>query len=156
MGRGTVATVLLLALPVALATGPAAAAPVETFTVVDQGLSHTAIFSDNICGPRANTTTFTAKASVTHLTARPDGTFHYHDVAPVTYVSDYEDPALPTLTGRLTEVNAFTFTPGEVFVATVTYHDFFGDVRIFERVHITEVGGRLVVERELIAVDGCP
>jgi len=151
-----VATVLLLAGSLGLLPGPAAAAPVSTFTVVDHGLSHTATFPDDICGPRASTTTFTAKASLTHLTARPDGTFQYHDVAPVTYVSDYEDPALPDLTGRLTEVNSFTLTPGRAFVAVTTYHDFFGGVRIFERIHITEVDGRLVVDREVIDVSGCP
>jgi hypothetical protein len=154
--RHLMATVLLLAGSIALIAGPAAAGPVQTFTVVDHGLSHTATFPDDICGPRASTTTFTAKASVTHLTARPDGTFQYHDVAPVTYVSDYEDPALPDLRGRLTEVNSFTFTPGGVFVAVTTYHDFFGNMRIFERVHITEVDGRLVVDRQLIDVSGCP
>ena len=156
MRRHSLATVLLVAGTLDLLAGPASAAPVERFTVVDHGLSHTATFPDDICGPRASTTTFTAKASLTHLTARPDGTFHYHDVAPVTYVSDYADPELPDLTGRLTEVNSFTFTPGGVFVAVTTYHDFFGDVRIFERVHITEVDGRLVVDREIIDVSGCP
>lgn len=78
-----------------------------------------------------------------------------HDVAVVTYVSDYEDPAIPDAQGRLTEVNRFTLTRGGTFTATTTFHDFFGDVRIFVRYHLTEVNGTVRVEREVVHVTGC-
>jgi hypothetical protein len=69
---------------------------------------------------------------------------------------DYEDPALPDLTGRLTEVNHFTLTPGNTFVGSVTFHDFPSGLRIFERHHLTMVGDQIIVERDLISFEGCP
>jgi hypothetical protein len=137
-------------------TGPAAAAPVEAWTEVHHDVTFTATWPDDICGLRANTTTYTRKVEQVHLTRRADDTFSYHDVAAVTYVSDYVDPALPDLSGRLTEVNHFVLTPGETFLATTTYHDFFGDIRIFYRYHLTIVNDRPVVEREVDEVTGCP
>ena len=148
---------LVLALPVVFAwAGPAAAAPVEAWTEVHHGSTFTATWEDDICGLRANTTTYTRKVEQVHLTRRPDGTFSYHDVAVVTYVSDYVDPALPDLYGRLTEVNHFVLTPGETFLATTTYHDFYGEIQIFYRVHVTIVNGQPVVERLVDKVTGCP
>jgi hypothetical protein len=145
-----------LVLPALLVATPASAARPETWTVVDHDVTFTEEFPDDICGDRANTTTFTRKVEQVHLTAHRDGTFTYHDVAVVTYTSDYVDPSIPDVTGRLTEVNRFTFTRGEVFTATTTFHDFFGDVRIFVRFHLTDVGGTIRVEREVLDVSGCP
>src|SRR5215218_3251432 len=82
----------------------ATAAPVEAWTEVHHDVTFTASWPDDICGLRANTTTYTRHVEQTHLTRRADGTFSYHDVAVVTYLSDYFDPALPDLAGRLTEV----------------------------------------------------
>ena len=145
-----------LVLPALLVAGPAAAAPVDTRTVVEHNTTETIRFDDDVCGPRANTTTFTRKVVQSHITEGVDGSFNFHEVAVVTYVSDYDDADLPDLSGRLTEVNRFTRTPGGTFTGTVTFHDFFGDVRIHVKQHITEVRGRLVVEREVVKVSGCP
>jgi hypothetical protein len=74
----------------------------------------------------------------------------------VTYESDYVDPAIEDVSGRLTEVVHFTFTPGGVFVGTTTFHDFFGDVKIVFSTHITQVNGETVVEHSVGRVTGCP
>jgi hypothetical protein len=79
------------------------------------------------CGNRANTTTYHRRVEQVQFSQRPTGTFLYRDVAVVTYESDYVDPTLPDLSGRLTEVNRFVLTRGEAFVGVTTYHDFVGD-----------------------------
>ena len=149
---------LLLIGPVLLVSGPVEAAPTaKPETVVTHGITKSFRFTGDICGPRGdNTTTFQVKTEQVHLRLGADGTFNYHDVGVVTYVQDFDDPAMEDLTGRLTEVNRFTFTRGDVFTATTAFHDFFGTIRIFVSVHITEVKGELVVERFLEKVTGCP
>lgn len=141
---------------VGLTAGPASAARVGSPTVVQHDVVFSEFFDGDICGEAANTTTFTRTMEQVQFFERPDGTFKYRDVAVVTYVSDYVDPALPDLTGRLTEVNQFVFTPGESFVGVTTFHDFFGSVRIFYRFHTTQHGEEIVVEREVLKVTGCP
>lgn len=145
-----------LLLPASDVAPAAQASPVERFTFVEHGATKTEFFPDDICGPRASTTTFTARTQQMQVLERPDGTWLYHEVAVVTYTSDYVDPALPDLTGTLTEVNHFTLTPGETFVGTVTFHDFAGDVKIFERHHVTMVGDEIVIQRDLLKFQGCP
>lgn len=41
-------------------------------------------------------------------------------------------------------------------VAVVTYVSDYGGIRIFVRVHLTEVNGQPVVDREILEVTGCP
>jgi hypothetical protein len=160
MDRGDVVRRLMaivLVLPAVLVSArPATAAQVEAWTEVHHDETFTATWPDDICGLRANTTTYTRKVEQIHLTSLGDGTFSYHDVAAVTYVSDYVDPALPDLFGRLTEVNHFVFHPGQTILATTTYHDFYGEIRIFYRYHLTAINGVPVVEREVNDVTGCP
>ena len=147
----------LMAAATLMVGGPAAADNlVNARTVVAHNTQETVDFDDDICGPRANTTTFFRKIEQVRFAERADGSFSYRDVAVVTYVSDYVDPALPTLTGRLTEVNHFILTPGETFVGTVTFHDFLGDIRIFFRAHVTVVDGEVKVDRTVNKVTGCP
>ena len=146
-------TVILL---VTFTGGPASAARVGFPTVVAHDVTFTASWEDDICGLRANTTTYHRKTEQVQFFERSDGTFVYRDVAVVTYESDYVDPALPDLSGRLTEVNHFILTQGKVFIAVTTYHDFFGDIRIFYRLHVTEEDGEPVVVREVDKVTGCP
>jgi hypothetical protein len=148
--------VTLLTVPALLGGGatPAAAAPSPTVVVHNE--QETVVFPDDICGPRASTTVFTRKIVQSRFTERADGSFQYREVAVVTYESDYVDPAVEDVSGRLTEVNHFSLTPGGVFVGTVAFHDFFGDVKIHSSVHITEVKGQIVVERSVDRVTGCP
>lgn len=148
---------LVALVPVLLAgASPVAAAPPSGATVVNHNTTFSQVFPDDICGPRANTTTFTRKMEQVKYSERADGSFVYRDVAVVTYVSDFVDPGLQDLTGRLTEVNQFVLTPGSTFVGTTTFHDFLGDIRIFVRSHFTVVDGRVVVDREVFQVTGCP
>jgi hypothetical protein len=140
-----------------LVTAAPAGAAAATFTVVDHGTSFTQSFPDDICGERASTTTFTRTVEQTHLTTRSDGTFAYHDVTVFTYTSDYVDPSLPDVSGRGTEVNNFVLTPGGTFIVSLPFHDFFGDVRIHVKVHLTLLAdGTVAVEREVLDVTGCP
>lgn len=136
--------------------GAAAADPVGSPTVVTHGVTFTVTWDGDICGGRANTTTYHRRIEQVQFFQRPDGTFVYRDVAVVTYESDYVDPTLPDLSGRLTEVNRFVLTRGEVFVGVTTYHDFVGDIRIYYRLHVTEREGEPVVIREVEKVTGCP
>jgi hypothetical protein len=153
--RGFLVSLACLAM-VGLAAGPASAARVGSPTVVAHDTTFTEFFDGDICGARANTTTFHRRMEQVQFFERPDGTFKYRDVAVVTYVSDYVDPALQDLTGRLTEVNQFIFTPGQTFVGVTTFHDFFGPVKIFYRFHTTQRGEEIIVEREVLRVTGCP
>ena len=141
---------------VLLMANPAVAEPVDPGTTVTHDYTFTESFGDDICGDRANTTTFHRKVEQVQFFQLTDGTFFYRDVAAVTYESDYVDPSIPDVSGRLTEVNRFILNPGEVFVGTTTFHDFFGDVRIWYRLHITERDGEPVVVREVQKVTGCP
>lgn len=141
---------------VLLSAAPASADPVGSPTTVLHDTTFTQSFDDDICGARASTTTFHREMEQVQFFERPDGSFRYRDVAVVTYESDYTDPALADLSGRLTEVNNFILTPGEAFVGVTTFHDFFGDVRIFYRLNIVQVSGEPVVVREVVKVTGCP
>jgi hypothetical protein len=154
MRKGLTATALLAM--TLLAAGPAAAATPPSATVVEHDYTFTEHFDDDICGPRANTTTFTRKMQQVQFTQRADGTWAFRYVAAVTYVSDYDDPALPTLTGSVTEVEHYMFTPGETFVVTNTFRDFYGDIRILTRYHVTIVDGVVKVETFHDSVVGCP
>lgn len=157
--RLTAALLALLAssLLLPLATSSSAQAASSSVTVVEHGTTFTAYFPDDICGPRAATTTLTRRVEQIHLTRRADGSFSYHDVGVFTYKSDYVDPALPDLTGRGTEVNHYVLTPGGNFLATTTFHDFLGDIQIHVRIHLTVLAdGTATVDRDVLSVTGCP
>jgi hypothetical protein len=156
--RAASSVLALAAVLAPLAVASPADAAATRFTVVDHGTTFTEFFPDDICGDRASTTTFVRTVEQVHLTRMPDGGFSYHDVTVFTYHADYVDPTLPDLDGRGTEVNSFVLTPGDnTFINTVAYHDFFGDVRIHERAHLTELrDGTVVVDREILDVTGCP
>jgi hypothetical protein len=153
MHRVLALVVAVLALAALPATSASAA---DHRTVVSHNVSWTEVFPDDICGPRENTTTFTAKMMQTRLIERPDGSFSYRDVATVTYVSDFADPTIEDLTGRLTEVNHFILTPAGNFTGTSTFHDFLGSIKIFVRVNLKVVNGEVLVDREITKVTGCP
>jgi hypothetical protein len=146
---------LMLVIPASLIAGPAAAAPADSFTNVIHDVVSTTTFSADVCGPRANTTTVTIKTEQVHVTTRPNGGFQFHTVDVTSFVTDYLDPALPTLTGESTNVNNFNVTNGGTVVATSTFHSSFGDIRIFHRFHVTLVNGQPVVTREVSKVTGC-
>jgi hypothetical protein len=146
----------LLTLALFLASALPAAADSDNRTVVSRGFTHTEFFPEDICGPRATTVTFTETMFQSQYVERADGSWSFRDVATVTYEIDFVDPALSDYSGRLTEVNHFILTPGDTFIVTNTYQDFGGDLKIWERLNIKEVGGEVLVERAILKVTGCP
>lgn len=135
----------------------AAHAGVETWTRVLHGETEVVDYLEDICGPRANTTTYTRTVEVQHFTGRGDGTYVFHFTDVVRYFSDFDDPEIADQSGRLTEVGTFVLTPGETFTQTLTFHDFLGkDIKIFERGHLTLVDGVPTVERSVSGYSGCP
>ena len=135
---------------------PANAGRTTTWTNVLHNVVFTVAYPDDICGPRANVTTYDRTVELQHLTQRSDGSFEFQYTAAVTYFSDFVDPAIPDVSGRLTEVNHAVLTAGETFIQSTTFHDYLGDVRIRYRLHLTIVDGRPVVDREFNDVSGCP
>ena len=139
-----------------LMASPAHAEAPSGRTNVEHGGTYSGYFDGDICGPWANLTTWTAKVAQQQFLERSDGSWAYREVSAVTYTSDYDDPALPDLEGRLTEVNHYILTPGETFIASEPFHDFFGDVKIWWKYHLTVVDGEPVVERFVVEWTGCP
>lgn len=146
---------VLAALPL-LAAGP----PVPAFadsTIVTHSSTRAESFPDDICGPRASTVTWTDTIAQSQLIERADGSFSYRDVTVVTYVVDFVDPALADYPGRDVEVNHYILTPGDNnFIVTNTFHDFGGDLRIWERRNLKVVGDDVLVDRFLLKATGCP
>ena len=138
----------------------AAVPPVPAFaasTIVTQGSTRTESFPDDICGPRASTVTWTETIAQSQLVERADGSFSYRDVTVVTYVVDFVDPALADYPGRDVEVNHYILTPGDNnFIVTNTFHDFGGDLKIWERRNLKVVGDDVLVDRFLLKATGCP
>jgi hypothetical protein len=147
---------LVVAVVAVLVAGPAAAAPPTHVRLIQHHQTEIRRFADDICGPRASWTTFHTTLGQLQVVGRSDGSFAFHETAVFTYDVDFDDPALPDVSGRGTEVNHFVLAPGGTFVASTTFRDFFGEVRIFVRFHLTEVNGTTVVERDLLDVTGCP
>ena len=145
---------LLVAVPLLAAVPPAQAAAAAT--TVTRGYSHTEFFPDDICGPRASTVTFTERMLQSQYVERADGSWSYRDVSVVTYDVDFVDPSLADYSGSLTEVNHYIFRAPDSFVATNTYHDFGGGLKIWERLNFKVVNGEPTVDRELLEVTGCP
>ena len=125
-------------------------------TVVTHGVTFTEFFPDDICGPRASTVTFTITVAQQQDVERADGSWSHRDVSVVTYQVDFVDPALSDFSGRQTEVNHYIFTPGDTFIATNTFHDFGGDLKIWQRLNFKVVNGEVVVDRGILKVTGCP
>jgi hypothetical protein len=131
-----------------------ARAEASTSTVVLHGLTRSD-FNTDICG-RLATFTLTARTQVTHLTEHEDGSFSFNFIETGTYHVDFVDPALADQNAQFTEAVQVTLTSGGTFVVSIVLHGREGEIRISEHFHLTEVDGRLVVEREIQKVTGCP
>ena len=148
--------VLMLGLAMVSVASPVSAATPGRPAPVIHNQVEIVTFSDDVCGERANVTTFNRKVVQERSSQQANGAVRYHYTAVVTYVSDYTDPTLPTLSGKLTEVINVVLTPNGTRTETIAFHDFFGDIKIFVRLHATYVSGEPVVERETMTVSGCP
>ncbi|WP_062298940.1 hypothetical protein [Demequina maris] len=138
---------------VGLGLGFAAPAAADNGTEVVHGYVFSEDYEDDACSTEPNTTTYTVKTF--HETFRPlgDDAWNYHYLAVVTYATDYVNPAMEDVTGRLTENITYRLTPGGVFEHTLTFHDFYGDVKIHERGHFTIVDGVPKVDWSLSEID---
>jgi hypothetical protein len=133
-----------------------ASARATTSTVVIHGLTASEFFPDDICGPRASFVEYTGRANVTHATELEDGSLSLQFVDTGTYHVDFVDPALDDQESQYTEVVHFTAAPSGTVVDSETFHDFPTGLRIYVRTHVTEVDGRLIVDRDITKVTGCP
>jgi hypothetical protein len=148
--------VVLAGLSALLAVPAHGAAPAEKTTVVVHGLTYSQFFPDDICGPRASTTTFTIRTRVVRSTEEQDGTFNVTFADTGTYHVDFVDPAIADQDSQFTHTAHHAFTPGGVEIFNTTFHDFPTGIMIWERVHATFVNEQLVIEREVFKVTGCP
>lgn len=146
----------LTASVLALIPSAHAAPPKPKTTVVDHGDTFTLSFPDDICGPRASTVTWTVRTQALHWDERPDGTFNTHWTQTGTYHVDFVDPALADQDSQYTDQIHHVLTRGETEVFSETFHDFPTGLKIWVRIHATIVRGRLLVEREVEKVSGCP
>lgn len=133
-----------------------AQASTSSSTVVIHGVTFTEFFSDDICGPRASTVTFTIETEVTHVTEHLDGSFVFQDSSHATYHVDFVDPSLADQDSQSTQAVHMALTPGGTQVYSLTFHDFPTGIKIWQRIHLTIVDGQPVVDREILKVVGCP
>jgi hypothetical protein len=154
--KRTFVVVLSAISAIALATPAHAARPLEKPTLVIHGDTFSVFFPDDICGPRASTTTFTFRTQVLHGAERPDGTYNFHFTDTGTYHVDFVDPALQDQDSQFTETSHHVRTRGETEVLRGAFHDFPTGIRIWERFHATAVDGVIIVDREIVKVTGCP
>jgi len=138
-----------------LAVGPAAAATQVT-TGHDFVLKQvtTEYFPDDICGPRAGWTTFVL-TSHTHWTDQGDG-YHFTHGETGTYTTVFDDPSIPSYQSQSTDAFVFNMTRGQTVTYNDEFHDFPGTITIHTQTVFTEVNGQVVVDREVLRVDGCP
>jgi hypothetical protein len=150
---------LLIAALTALVLAPVPApvsAATTTSTVVIHGQTFTEFFPDDICGPRASYVTFTFRTEVTLITELADGSFTFQDMSTGTYHVDFLDPALADQDSQFAGPTHVTLAPSGTFVFSVAFHDFSTGLRIWQRLHLTVVDGRPVVDRDILKVTGCP
>ena len=143
-------------LTVGLTSAAAAAPPAEKKTVVDHNFSFSLTAPDDICGPYPSQITFSVRTQAVHWTEEPGGRFNVQFTQTGTYHVDFADPSRADQDSRYTDSIHHVFTPGKVEVFNETFHDFPDGIKIWVRIHATIVDGRLVVERVVDRVTGCP
>ena len=142
------AGVMLVAVPVS------AANPVTHARESGKKEIHTEYFADDICGPRAGWTTFVVTWHF-HVTDLGDSV---HVVYGETgrYTTDFDDPATEDYESQFTEAMSSNVTRGGTVTFNLQFHDFPGDIKIHVNVVFVEVDGQVMVERDVLRVDGCP
>ncbi len=143
-------------LSLALASAAWGAPPAVKKTEVDHRFTFLLSAPDDICGPYPADITFSVRNQILHWTEEPDGRFNAHFTQTGTYHVDFVDPAREDQDSQYTDSIQHVFTPGQVEVFNETFHDFPDGIKIWVRIHATVVDGRLVVERDVTKVTGCP
>ena len=125
-------------------------------TAVDHAFSFSLTAPDDICGPYPSDITFSVRTQMLHWTEEPDGRFNVQFTQTGTYHVDFADPSRADQDSQYTDSIHHVFTPGKVEVFNETFHDFPDGIKIWVRIHATVVDGRVVVERVVEKVTGCP
>ena len=148
---------LLVGVSAAL-VAPAAAAPgAKATTDVSHRFTFSLLAPDDICGPNASQITFNVRNEVLHWAEAPDGRFNVQFTQTGTYHVEFLDPALPDQDSQYTDSIHHVLTPSRTEVFNEAFHDFPSGIRIWQRTHVTVLpDGRLIVERVIFEVTGCP
>lgn len=140
---------------VMLVTAPVSAAdPVTHVHESGKKEIHTEYFPDDICGPRAGWTTFVVTWRF-HITDLGDS-LHVNAGETGRYTTDFDDPAIEDYKSQFTEAVSFNITRGGTVTFNLQFHDFPGDIKIHVKLVFVEVGGQVMVERDVLRVEGCP
>lgn len=149
----TIGAILLTGLlTVALASAAPAA---ERTTTVDHDVTFSLTAPDDICGPYPAEITFSVRTQALHWTEEADR-FNVQFTQTGTYHVDFADPTRRDQDSQYTDSIHHVLTPGKVEVFNETFHDFPDGIKIWVRIHAAIVDGRLVVERVVERVTGCP
>ena len=153
-GPKLAASIAVVLAAVILAGQPAANA---SATDVAHRFEFSLVAPDDICGPRASRITFTVRNQVLHWTEGPDGRFNVQFTQTGTYHVDFVDPVLVDQQSQYTDSIHHVFTRSQTEVFNETFHDFPDGLRIWQRTHVTVVSdGRVIIERVIVKVAGCP
>ncbi len=148
--------ILLVAGLMTLASAPAQAAgakPSIERTIVHKEVT-TEEFADDICGDRANTTTFTTTWRYIVKSTGDSLLVVFGETG--RYQTDFDDPSIDDYASQFTEAGHFNISPSGTVVYTSQFHDFPGTIEIHERIVFVESSGSVRVDRYDLTVTGCP
>jgi hypothetical protein len=146
-----VSLVLMLgAAPVAAAQSPVLHAGDSTHRQVDL-----VYLPDDICGPRSGWSEIVVTIQWKYL-ERQDGSFNFVYVETGTYHTDFDDPSIPSYDSQFTGAQHGTLTSGQTAISTNLWHDFPGSITIQEQIVFVQVGDEVLLDRDILRVDGCP
>jgi hypothetical protein len=157
----TIASILLLGIP-ASAT---ASSPIERIVERDHKTEIVQVVTDDICGeiygpPGRGAGTLHIVETGHRTISIYEDRFHVVDVENGTYWYDYDDPAIPDVSGRYVSPFSLVVTKSENLIIMENLHEFLpGDpdgIRIWFRYHLTWKDDAPVVERDFFNVTGCP
>ena len=156
----------ILALVFVLPAQVLAAPPIERIMDRHHRTEIVQVVTDDVCGDVAGSQglrsgTFSlVETGHWFITLTEDG-FHVSDVETGTYSYDFDDPAIPDVSGYH-YVSPFTavFTRNDNLIVMENQHEFLpgspDGIRIWFRYHLTARDDVPIVEREFFKVTGCP
>ena len=148
------AALAALALLLATTAVASAAGPIDQGRDARHKEVKVEVYGDDICGDRANTTTYTVTWRVHWVEFADSVHFSYTETG--RYVTDFDDPSIMDYESQFTEASHFDMTRGGTVTATEQFHDFPGSIQIKTHAVFAEVDGTVRVDRYSIDVTGCP
>jgi hypothetical protein len=160
---------LLLALPLAFAASAssvAASPPTERIVEREHKTEYVQVVTDDVCGDVAGSqglrsgTFHNVETGHRYITWFEDR-LHVVDVENGTYAYDFDDPAIPDVSGyRYTSPTSIVINKNDNVTVTQNQHEFLpghpDGITIQFRMHFTWQDGEPIVEREFFNVTGCP